>query len=286
LPVARVDLYLGGEFGLWALGRVAPSDVRRVFTSDPRTLEAARALGLDARDDAADSDRRDGDADARGEDLRSDDAGTRGDNERSDDAGARSDDANARGDAPAVFGFSVHYPRIIRPPLLTRYRKIYNLHPGYLPWGRGFYPVFWALWEGTPAGATLHEMSEGLDEGPVVAQTRVPYDEDDTGGSLHARVREAERQLFLEYWPRVARGEELPAHPQAEGAGTRHARREFFALKESARVEALSGPQLLRLARCLTFPGHTGLEVTLGRAKFELRLEPLARTDDANERTT
>jgi len=43
---------------------------------------------------------------------------------------------------PAPIGFSIHYPRLIKEPLLTRYRRMYNLHPGYLPWGRGYYPVF------------------------------------------------------------------------------------------------------------------------------------------------
>lgn len=233
--MARVDLYLGGGVGLWALRQVSPTDVRRVFTFDRETAEAARALGLEAHDG----------------------------------------DANALEFEAAGSGFSVHYPRIIRPHLIERYRKLYNLHPGYLPWGRGFYPVFWALWEGTPAGATLHEITAGVDEGPVVAQTRVGYTEADTGGSLHARVRGAEERLFLDYWARVAAGEEIPARAQNTGEGSSHLKREFFALKREARVGEMSGAELLRLARCLTFPGFSGLEVMLGRRKFELRLEPL-----------
>ena len=90
---------------------------------------------------------------------------------------------------PSPIGLSVHYPRILKPPLISRYQKIYNVHPGYLPYGRGFYPVFWALWQDTPAGATFHEINAGIDEGAIVSQTRVEYTEADTGGSLHARVR-------------------------------------------------------------------------------------------------
>jgi methionyl-tRNA formyltransferase len=235
LALARVDLYLGGGVGLWALRRVSPEDVRRVFTPDGETAREARALGVEAHEGNA--------------------------NELEFDA--------------AEVGFSVHYPRIIRPHLIAKYRKIYNLHPGYLPWGRGFYPVFWALWEGTPAGATLHEITAGVDEGPVVAQTRVQYTDSDTGGSLHARVREAEERLFLDYWPRVAAGEEVPARAQSEGQGSSHLKREFFALKREANLGGMSAAELLRLARCLTFPGFSGLEVTLGGRKFEVRLEEL-----------
>ena len=195
------------------------------------------------------------------------------------EAGGR--DVNAADFGQREIGFSVHYPKILRPHLIERYQKIYNLHPGYLPWGRGFYPVFWALWEQTPAGATLHEINAGVDEGPVVAQTRVPYYPYDTGGSLHERVRAAEEALFLEYWPRIVGGEDLGARRQPEGEGSRHTKREFFALKERAPVESLSGADLLRLIRCLSFPGFTGLEVSLGEKKFEVRLERLAGPGDA-----
>jgi methionyl-tRNA formyltransferase len=232
----KIDLYLGGELGLWALRQTqGPDEVARVLTFDDEIAAEARALGLEAH----------------------------------------TENANAVEFDAAPVGFSVHYPRVIRPHLIEKYRRIYNLHPGYLPWGRGFYPVFWALWEGTPAGATLHEISAGVDEGPVVAQERVEYTEGDTGGSLHARVREAEQRLFLEYWPRVVRGEEIRAHGQPSEGGSHRFKREFFELKERADVGRMTGAELLKLARCLTFPGFTGAEVTLGGRRFAVRLEPL-----------
>jgi methionyl-tRNA formyltransferase len=233
--MGRIDLYLGGELGLWGLGQTRAGEVRHVFTFDAEIAEAARARGLTAW----------------------------------------AENANAVEFDASEVGFSVHYPRVLKPPLIAKYRKIYNLHPGYLPWGRGFYPVFWALWEGTPAGATLHEISEGVDEGAVVAQERVEFDERDTGGSLHGRVREAEKRLFLEYWGRVVAGGEIAARPQEPGRGSSHLKREFFELKERAPWAQMSGEDVLRLARCLTFPGHSGLEIASGGRRFAVRLEPL-----------
>lgn len=156
---------------------------------------------------------------------------------------------------PAPRGLSVHYQRIVPAALIDAYAGLWNLHPGLLPWGRGMYPVFWALWEGTPAGATLHELVEALDAGPVVAQTEVAIHAGDTGGSLHARVQEAEKALFDEYWPRIVAGEELPATPQPAG-GTTHTRLEFFALKHE-RWRALDPERRSRLERCLRFPGYS-----------------------------
>jgi methionyl-tRNA formyltransferase len=159
---------------------------------------------------------------------------------------------------PSARGLSVHYPRIVPARLIDAYDGLWNLHPGLLPWGRGMYPVFWALYEGEPAGATLHELVEALDAGPVVAWTQVDVLPDDTGGSLHARVQEAEKALFDAYWPRIAAGEALPASPQPAAGGSSHTKAEFLALKERGWRE-LSPGRRAHLERCLEFPGYTGL---------------------------
>ena len=67
-----------------------------------------------------------------------------------------------------AIGLSFHYPRIFKSDVLDRYEYIYNIHPGLLPWGRCYYPVFWALWAGEPAGCTLHEIDEGIDSGAIM----------------------------------------------------------------------------------------------------------------------
>ena len=159
--------------------------------------------------------------------------------------------------APSARGVSVHYQRIIPGALIAAYEGLWNLHPGLLPFGRGMYPVFWALWEGTPAGATLHELVEELDAGPIVAGTEVPVLSEDTGGALHARVQEAEKALFDAYWPRIVAGDALPSVAQPAG-GTSHTRAEFSALKEDG-WRTLADERLAHLERCLEFPGYAGL---------------------------
>lgn len=238
------DLYLGGALGAWALSRVSPRDIRNVVTVDPGIVEAAQALGI----------------------------------------ATWIGNANSRVFDRGDIAYSVHYPEIFKPPLLDAYRTSYNLHPGYLPWGRGFYPVFWALWEGTPAGATLHQMTALVDEGPIVAQTRVAHSEGLTGGALHALVRQAEQDLFVEYWPKIVAGEDLPAWPQPHGVGSKHLKEEFLALRRT-NWQAMTGFELVRLIRCLTFPGYPGLEVLLGETPFELSLVPVVDDVPATRQT-
>lgn len=159
--------------------------------------------------------------------------------------------------APSARGLSVHYQRIVPRSLVDAYHGLWNLHPGLLPYGRGMYPVFWALWEGTPAGATLHELVGELDAGPIVAATEVAVRPHDTGGSLHARVQDAEKALFDAWWPRIVAGDPLPSVAQPAG-GTSHTRAEFFALKEEG-WRALPAGRLADLERCLEFPGYVGV---------------------------
>ncbi len=238
-----VDLYLDGPFGQWILNNVDASDVGHVVTTDAAFERYATERDFKVCLGAPRS-------------------------------------VNFQNQK---VGFSGHYHRVFSPDFLSRYTKMYNLHPGFLPWGRGYYPVFWALWEGTPAGVTLHEITPGLDEGPVVAQTQVPYSAADTGATLFERVREAAQRLFLTHWPRIVSGEPLPSFPQA-GNGSFHSKAEFFALKESAPLSTMSGAEVMLLIRALSFPGYSGLEVQLGDRRYEVALKVLDRADDVGGR--
>ena len=173
---------------------------------------------------------------------------------------------------PSQVGLSVHYPRLLPPQVLSGYRAIYNIHPGLLPWGRGYYPVFWSMWADEPTGCTLHQIDGGIDTGPIVAQRRVPKYSWDTGGSLHRRVSEAGKGLFLEYWP-LLQGEALLGTVAQQSQGSYHNRADFFALKRD--TVARSGTELLRLIRCLSHEQYTGLEVEWGGRQYEISARPM-----------
>ena len=174
---------------------------------------------------------------------------------------------------PAV-GLSVHYPRLLRQCTIDGYKHIYNIHPGLLPWGRCYYPVFWALWADEPAGCTLHEIDAGIDTGPIVDQRNVPKYNWDTGGTLHQRVSDAEKGMFLEYWPRIAAGDMPPAMPQ-EGAGSFHLRDEFTDLKLYGGDQVGTITQLLKMVRCLSHPDYSGLIVHAGGKQYEVSARPV-----------
>jgi phosphoribosylglycinamide formyltransferase-1 len=98
------------------------------------------------------------------------------------------------------------YMKKLGPQVLTAYdRRVVNVHPALLPayGGRGMYGdrVHAAvLADGAAAsGATVHLVTAGYDEGPVLAQVEVPVEPGDDVASLRARVQAAEKRLLVDW---------------------------------------------------------------------------------------
>ena len=103
------------------------------------------------------------------------------------------------------------YMRMLKAPMLEAFpRRIINIHPSLLPKFPGLEAWRQALQAGeTVTGCTVHFVDEGMDSGEVIAQAEVPILPGDTPESLHARIQEAEHQLYPEWIGRFAR-RELP----------------------------------------------------------------------------
>ena len=129
------------------------------------------------------------------------------------------------------FGISVHYPKIIPNAIINKYKSIYNIHPGALPYGKGMYPAFWALYKNEPAGATIHEIDGDLDTGPIVEQKIVNYDKNTSGKKLHQLIRKEERLLYRKYLEEIINEREIVSYPQT-GKGSYYSKEDFLKLKE------------------------------------------------------
>lgn len=70
------------------------------------------------------------------------------------------------------------YAPIIKKPFISSCKApIINVHPTYLPYGRGIYPIVWACLNGDPLGASLHLIdSEEIDSGAIIERFRVYLD--------------------------------------------------------------------------------------------------------------
>lgn len=90
---------------------------------------------------------------------------------------------------------SAHCQQIF-PRDLVEGVKCINIHPGYNPFNRGWYPHVHSILNKLPAGVTIHEMDESIDHGPIIARQEVEVHSWDTSETLYERVLEAEKELL------------------------------------------------------------------------------------------
>ncbi|PCD03222.1 phosphoribosylglycinamide formyltransferase [Sphingomonas spermidinifaciens] len=90
------------------------------------------------------------------------------------------------------------YMRLLSPEFVARWAgRILNIHPSLLPKYKGLDTHARAIAAGdTVAGASVHLVTEALDDGPVIAQAEVPVEPGDTPDTLAARVLAAEHRLY------------------------------------------------------------------------------------------
>jgi phosphoribosylglycinamide formyltransferase 1 len=85
--------------------------------------------------------------------------------------------------------------------------RVLNLHPSLLPAFPGAHAIEDAYAAGVAeSGVTVHLVDEVLDGGPVVAQTRVPVNYDESPEGLRSRIHAAEHRLLPAVVESVARG--------------------------------------------------------------------------------
>jgi methionyl-tRNA formyltransferase len=125
--------------------------------------------------------------------------------------------------------FSVHCFQFF-PKELVRGVRCINVHPGYNPINRGWYPQVFAIINDLQIGATIHEMDEKLDNGGIIAREFEEIKIDDTSLTIYDRVLEKEMELFKAKFQEMLNGSYQIIVP--EGEGNMFTKKDFNALLE------------------------------------------------------
>ncbi|CEF55293.1 phosphoribosylglycinamide formyltransferase [Acetobacter ghanensis] len=90
------------------------------------------------------------------------------------------------------------YMRLLTPYLTNAWAgRMLNIHPSLLPSFPGLHTHERALEAGVRLhGCTVHLVTEGMDEGPILGQAAVPVLPNDTADELAARVLQQEHRLY------------------------------------------------------------------------------------------
>ena len=99
-------------------------------------------------------------------------------------------------------------------------RGVVNVHGSLLPRYRGPAPIQWALIQGERVtGITTMLTERGVDSGPILLQRAVDIREDDTAGTLFARLADLGAEVLLETLAGLEAGTLTP-RPQDEAVAT------------------------------------------------------------------
>lgn len=93
---------------------------------------------------------------------------------------------------------SLHCKQLFPLELISAVKCI-NVHPGYNPYNRGWYPQVFSIINKNPIGATIHEIDDQLDHGDIIAQKQLEVKMSDTSGSLYKNILQLEIELLRNY---------------------------------------------------------------------------------------
>lgn len=153
-------------------------------------------------------------------------------------------------------------------PLSEQIRQV-NIHPAYLPVGRGSWPMPVAILKETDSGVTLHKLSERFDEGDILLQERIGIAEQDNLVTLMDKIRVTAAELlgrFLEcpekFWEN--------AEPQGKGEYWKEPTEEERTFSLTEKREKIS--RILRAFYgygCLSMAAGFPIEIVRGRVVTE-----------------
>lgn len=86
-----------------------------------------------------------------------------------------------------------------------------NIHPSFLPYGKGSDPIICSIINGWPIGASIHQITEKIDSGKVFVQQSFSPEPLATGGQIYKKVIELCIDLFAKNWHMIRSGQILPS---------------------------------------------------------------------------
>lgn len=105
--------------------------------------------------------------------------------------------------------------------------RIINLHISLLPWNRGSNPNFWSFIENTPKGVSIHLISPKLDQGAIIFQEEIKFDEEvETLRSSYKKLNFLIQELFKKNWDSI--NEEHYITFKQSGPGSYHTKSDYI----------------------------------------------------------
>lgn len=186
----------------------------------------------------------------------------------------QSDDFNRLKSDCKLLGINCGYDYLI-PSGICNQIPIINVHPSALPFNRGSHHSFWGIIDSTILGATLHWMTEGLDEGPIIAQKTFEDDKYASADRIQNKSELLCLKLLSENIQSVMTGN-TTSIPQ--GLGTHHSKKDIVTASTLSVEDNISVGHLFDLCRA-TNSKKNGFFVIKNNKKFKIIIDKIDIVD-------
>lgn len=112
--------------------------------------------------------------------------------------------------------FSLHCKQIF-PAEIVNNTICVNVHPGFNPYNRGWFPQVFSIINKLPIGVTIHIMNEDVDAGDIIVQQEICITEYDTSLDIYEKVQDVELALLSEWFERIVFGNYKTYSPKEVG---------------------------------------------------------------------
>jgi methionyl-tRNA formyltransferase len=150
--------------------------------------------------------------------------------------------------------FSIHCKQIFPADLVTKVKCI-NVHPGYNPINRGWYPQVFAIINDYQIGATIHEIDKELDNGHIIARAFVNKEIYDTSETLYNKVIAKEIELLEEHLDSILADDYQSFEPESES--NLHLKKDFNQLLHLDLNEETTVGKVIDKLRALTHGNYS-----------------------------
>lgn len=162
-------------------------------------------------------------------------------------------------------------------------KGIVNLHPSFLPYNRGAHPYIWPIIDDTPAGVSIHYMTEKIDHGPIIDRKEVPVRPEDTAKKLHQRLMTEQARQFKENWEKI-KNNNTNSRKQQKQRGTEHYRKDLEQVRKINLRQEKTMEELLNQLKGLTYSPKQNAYIEINGKKYfvDLKITPEEEISDTN----
>lgn len=145
--------------------------------------------------------------------------------------------------------FSIHCKQLF-PLVMVNKLKCINIHPGYNPINRGWYPQVFAIINDYQIGATIHEIDNELDSGKIIDRAFVSKETYDTSLTLYNKILKKEMELIENNLDSIINNNYKTINP--ENKGNLFLKKDYNQLLELDLDEVLTMQTCINKLRALT----------------------------------